>query len=285
VVTDRAKNGCEGHPIGVASGQRHTISAYRDAFRLLLAYVSEQTARTPAQLNLTDLPAETIGAFLQDLETTRTNTASTRNARLAAIHSFFAYAAPHAPEHAALIQRVLAIPAKRFDRAILAYLDAPELQALLDTPNTSTWIGRRDHALLLLASHTGLRVSELTALNIADLQTGPGPHVRCHGKGRKDRITPLTTPCAATMRTWTTERGGLPDDVLFPTRRGTRLSHDAVERLVTNGCRLPASAARYAIRTVSLPSGGQIRQTLQQQAQHLPPIGLQQFLRTPDRDP
>jgi integrase/recombinase XerD len=211
----------------------HTISAYRDAFRLLLAYLSEQTAHTPAQLSLTDLPAETIGAFLQYLETTRGNTASTRNARLAAIHSFFAYAALRAPEHAALIQPVLAIPAKRFDRAILAYLDAPEIEALLGAPNTSTWIGRRDHALLLLASHTGLRVSELTGLNIADLQTGPGPHVRCHGKGRKDRITPLTTPCAATMRTWITERGGHLDDVLFPSRRGTRLSRDAVERLVT----------------------------------------------------
>jgi integrase/recombinase XerD len=210
----------------------HTIAAYRDTVRLLLGYASQASGKQPADLNLADLDATLVTAFLQHLETVRGNSVSTRNARLAAIHSLFRYAALRAPEHAAVIERVLAIPLKRCDRAIVGYLDAAETAALLAAPDRTRWLGRRDHALLQLAVQTGLRVSELTGLRVHDVHLGPGAHVRCHGKGRKDRITPLIRPTAATLRVWLAERGGHPDDVLLPTRRGDPLSRDAVERLV-----------------------------------------------------
>jgi integrase/recombinase XerD len=211
----------------------HTIAAYRDAFTLLLGFICQRSGRQPSQLSVTDLDAVTIGAFLQHLETERGNAATTRNARLAAIHSFFRYAALRDPEHAALIQRVLAIPPKRLDRAIVSYLTRPETDALIAAPDRTTWLGRRDHALLLLAIQTGLRVSELIGLTRADIQLGAGAHVRCHGKGRKDRCTPLTRPTVTTLRTWLTERGSESSDPLFPTCRGTPMSRDAVQRLVT----------------------------------------------------
>jgi len=210
----------------------HTITAYRNTFRLLLRFAWQQTARQPAQLTLDDLDAPLIGAFLQHLETGRGNSVTTRNARLAAIHSLFRYAALQAPDHAALIQRVLAIPTKRTDRTIVCYLTGEQMHALLAAPDQSTWHGRRDHTLLALAGQTGLRVSELTGTKIRDIHLGRGPHVRCHGKGRKDRITPLTSHTVTTLRAWLTERRGAPDDPLFPSRRGTPLSTDAVERLV-----------------------------------------------------
>ena len=167
----------------------HTIAAYRDTCRLLLEFASAQVRKQPCQLDVADLDAALITAFLQHLETGRANTVTTRNARLAAIRSLFRYAALHAPEHAAVISRVLAIPPKRSDRAIVCYLDAAEIDAVLAAPGQSTWLGRRDHALLLVAVQTGLRVSELTGLTTGDIHLGPGPHVRCHGKGRKDRAT------------------------------------------------------------------------------------------------
>jgi integrase/recombinase XerD len=209
----------------------HTVSSYRDTFKLLLAFVAERTGRNPARLGLGDLDATTVGAFLQHLETVRGNTVTTRNARLTAIHSFFRYTALHAPDHAALIQRVLAIPSKRFDRAIVSYLTQAEADALIAAPDRSTWIGRRDHALLLTDVHTGLRVSELTGLKLHDVHLDTGPHLRCHGKGRKDRCTPLTTATVTVLRVWLAERGGRDSDPLFPTRR-TPLSRDAIQRLV-----------------------------------------------------
>jgi integrase/recombinase XerD len=210
----------------------HTIAAYRDTFRLLLGFAQQHIGRQPAHLSIADLDAAMIGMFLQHLETSRGNTTSTRNARLAAIHSLFEYAAPRAPEHLAVIQRVLAIPAKRFDRAIVSYLTRQETDALIAAPDPATWTGRRDHALLLVAVHTGLRVTELTSLKLRDVQLGSGPHLRCHGKGRKDRCTPVTAPTTKVLRTWIAELGGEHSDTLFPTRRGTQLSRDAVERLV-----------------------------------------------------
>jgi len=210
----------------------HTIAAYRDAFKLLLGFICRRTGRQPAVLGIPDLDAVTIGAFLQHLEHERGNTATTRNARLAAIHSFFRYAALRAPEHALIIQRVLAIPPKRLDRAIVSYLTRAETDALIAAPDRATWLGRRDHTLLLLAVHTGLRVSELTGLTLTDIQLGVGAHIRCHGKGRKDRATPLTRPTVKVLRTWLAERGGHGGDPLFPTRRGGVLSRDAVQRLV-----------------------------------------------------
>lgn len=210
----------------------HTVAAYRDTFRLLLRFVLQHRGQAPATLDLGDLDAPLIGTFLAHLETTRHNQVRTRNARLAALHSFFHYAALEAPDHSALIQRVLAIPTKRFSRARVTFLTGPEIHALLAAPDRRSWIGRRDHALMLLAVQTGLRVSELTPLRVPDLELGHGAHVRCHGKGRKERCTPLTASTVAGLRVWLRERHAPPTDPLFPSRRGGPLSRDAVERLV-----------------------------------------------------
>lgn len=211
---------------------RHTVASYRDTFRLLLGYVHGRTGRPPSKLGFDDLDASVIGAFLQQLEEGRGNSVRTRNARLAAIHSFFRYTSFQHPEHGALIQRVLAIPHKRGERALVAFLAPSEVTAILGAPNRSTLVGRRDHALLMLAVQTGLRLSELTGLRCADIHLGAGAHVRCLGKGRKDRCTPLTTSTAAVLRVWLRERRGESSDILFPSRFGGRLSADAVQRLV-----------------------------------------------------
>jgi integrase/recombinase XerD len=213
---------------------QHTVAAYRDTFRLLLSFVHERTGKAPSNLDFEDIEASIIAAFLNHLEVSRGNSVRTRNARLAAIHSFFHFAAFRHPEHAALIQRVLAIPLKRFERALVTFLDLPEIEALLSAPDRSTWAGRRDHTLLLLAVQTGLRLSELTGLRLQDVDLGTGPHLRCYGKGRKERCTPLTRNCLAVLRTWLRERDGQPSDLLFPSRLGGRLSPDAVQRLVRN---------------------------------------------------
>ena len=220
----------------------HTIAAYRDTFKLLLAFVEERRGCRPDHLRLADLDAPLIGAFLQHLEVTRGNTVATRNARLAALRSFFRYALPRAPDQAAVIQRVLAIPPKRYDRAVVTYLTQAETDALVAAPDRTTWTGRRDHALLLTGVHTGLRVSELTGLRLQDVHLGTGAHLRCRGKGRKERCTPLTTVTVKVLRTWLRERGGESGDPLFPTRRGTRLSRDAVEQLVVKHATVAAAA-------------------------------------------
>jgi integrase/recombinase XerD len=221
----------------------HTIASYRDTMRLLLTFAQRYAGKQPCSLDLNDLDAPLIGAFLDHLEHERHNTVRTRNARLAAIHSLFRYAALRHPEHSALIQRVLAIPPKRSDHAIITFLTEPEVDALIAAPDRATWTGRRDHALLLLATQTGLRVSELTGVNCGDVHLGSGAHVSCVGKGRKQRITPLTAATIAVLRVWLTERAGRPEDPLFPTSRGRRLSRDAVERRLakhqtsaTHGC-------------------------------------------------
>jgi integrase/recombinase XerD len=224
----------------------HTIAAYRDTWRLLLGYAARHAGRQPSQLDLADLDAPLIGAFLDHLEKDRGNGARTRNARLAAIHSLFRYAALHHPEHAEAIARVLAIPPKRHDKALVTWLTEPELAALLAAPDRSTWAGRRDYALILLAAQTGLRVSELTGLTIGDVHLGTGAHVSCTGKGRKQRITPLTAGTLAVLRTWITERGGQPGQPLFPARTGGRLSRDAIEH------RLAKHTAAAAARCPSL---------------------------------
>lgn len=208
----------------------HTIAAYRDTLRLLLAFAQKRTGKQPCQLDLDDLDAPLIGAFLDHLEHERHNSIRTRNARLAAIRSLFHYAALDHPEHAETISRVLAIPPKRFERALITFLIKPEIDALLAAPDRDTWTGRRDHAMLLLAVQTGLRASELTALKCSDIHLGAGPHVSCLGKGRKHRVTPLTKQTVAILRTWLTERAGHPDDPAFPTRAGRALSRDALQR-------------------------------------------------------
>lgn len=209
-----------------------TIASYRDSLKLLLAFVHERTGTRPSALDWNDLDTETISAFLDHLEVDRGNSARTRNLRLTAIRSLFAYASLRHPEHAALIQRVLAIPAKRFDKAIVSFLTEPEIDALLGAPDQERWEGRRDRALMLLAVQTGLRVSELTALDCGDVTLGVGANVRCTGKGRKHRAVPLTPDTRAVLSVWLAERAGHRDEPLFPTRTGRRLSTDAVQRLV-----------------------------------------------------
>lgn len=210
----------------------HTIAAYRDAFRLLLDHVHTTTGIPPTQLDLGDLGADTITAFLTHLERDRNNSISTRNARLGAIHSFYAFAAFEHPEHAALIERVLAIPTKRHTKTIVTWLTDTELQTLITSPDTTTWLGRRDHAILVTAAQTGLRVSELTALTIDQVSLAAGAHITCLGKGRKHRATPLTTTTTTTLRLWLDERGGSPPDPVFPTRQGSPLSTDAIAKLL-----------------------------------------------------
>jgi integrase/recombinase XerD len=218
----------------------HTIASYRDTFRLLLRYLHDQHGRQPARLDFADLDAPVIGGFLTWLETSRGNSAATRNNRLAAVHSLFRYAALRVPEHAALISRVLDIQAKRTATTIVSYLQPAELDALLGAPDRATWHGRRDHALLTFAAQTGLRVSEITALTVSDLQLGTGPHVYCHGKGRKDRCTPLTSHTTKILTAWLATRNTAPGDPLFSTRSGTPMSSDAVTQTVARHVRTAA---------------------------------------------
>ncbi|MGH3788118.1 MAG: tyrosine-type recombinase/integrase [Pseudonocardiaceae bacterium] len=219
----------------------HTVAAYRDTFTLLLGYAVRHVGKQPTQLDVADLDAPLIAAFLQHLEIDRGNSVTTRNARLAAIRSLFRYAALRAPEHAALIARVLAVPSKRQHRPLVCFLNHEEIEALLAAPDQTSWVGRRDHAILLVLTQTGLRVSELTGLAVQDVHLGTGAHVFCHGKGRKDRCTPLTSQTAAVLRSWLAERHGHGHDPLFPTRRGGPLSRDAVERLVAKHATTGAS--------------------------------------------
>ena len=210
----------------------HTIAGYRDSFRLLLQFAAERLGKTPTNLMIEDLDAPFVGEFLEHLETVRGNSARTRNTRLAAIHSFFRYVAFKEPAHALLCQRVLAIPNKRYERAPVEFLSREEIDALLAAPDPTTWTGRRDRALLLVAIQTGLRVSELIGLRCQDVVLGTGAHVRCEGKGRKQRSTPLRKDAVSMVKAWLRERHGLPEDPLFPSIRGGCLSRDAVERLV-----------------------------------------------------
>jgi site-specific recombinase XerD len=230
----------------------NTIAAYRDTIRLLLAFATGATGKQPSDLDINDLDAPLIGAFLDHLEHERGNGVRTRNTRLAAIRSLFRYAALRHPEHAATIERVLAIPAKRFDRALITFLTEPEIQALLAAPDRGTWTGRRDHAILLLAAQTGLRVSELIGLTRGDVHLASGAHVNCLGKGRKQRITPLTKPTVAVLRTWLTERAGQDTEPLFPTRTGRPLSRDAVEhRLAKHAATATTACATLAAKTIT----------------------------------
>ena len=220
----------------------NTIAAYRDAFRLLLHFIKDKRDKAPSQLVLANLDAELVVAFLAHLEKDRGNTIRSRNARLAALHSFFHYLAFEEPGHSASIQRVLAIPYKRAERKLVGFLDRGEVEALLRAPDRGTALGRRDHTLLLLAIQTGLRVSELTQLRWQDVRLDSGAHVRSHGKGRKDRCTPLTAQVVAALRSWQRELAPLPSDPVFPSRRGGSMSRDAVERLVTRHTALAAPA-------------------------------------------
>ena len=210
----------------------HTIAAYRDGLRLLLGFIQDRTGKPPSRREVDDLDAPAIGAFLDHLEHVRGNTVQSRNARLAVIRSLFRFAALRHPEHAGLIARVLAIPPKRFDRTVVSFLSSQETKALLAAPDRDRWIGRRDHALLTVAIQTGLRVSELCGLCCQDVQPGTGASLRCRGKGRRERCTPLGPSTVKVLHTWMRERAGQPGDPLFPTSRGRPLSRDAIALLV-----------------------------------------------------
>ncbi|MBW8710216.1 MAG: tyrosine-type recombinase/integrase, partial [Mycobacterium sp.] len=218
----------------------HTIAGYRDTWRMLLAFAAARTGTAPSMLDLDDLGAPLIAAFLDHLEDDRGNSVRTRNTRLSAIHSLFRYAALIHPEHAQSISRVLAIPPKRFDRALICYLTEPEVEALLATCDQTAWTGRRDHTMLLLDVQTGLRISELIGLTPADVHLGVGAHVVCHGKGRKERAIPLTTDTRAVLRNWLAEHPAGPTAPLFPSRQGRPLSRDAIERRITHYAALAA---------------------------------------------
>jgi site-specific recombinase XerD len=211
----------------------NTIAGYRDSFRLLLRFAVERIGKEPSDLLLEDLDAPFIGEFLDHVEKDRGNKARTRNARLAAIHSFFRYVSLCEPMYADHCRRILAIPSKRHERKSIEFLTREEIDALLDAPDTSTWIGRRDRILLLMAVQTGLRVSELIGLRGENIVLGTGAHVRCEGKGRKNRCTPLRQETVALMEEWLREQNSAPEAPLFPSIRGGPLSRDAVERLVT----------------------------------------------------
>lgn len=210
----------------------HTIAAYRDTFRLLLRFASERLKQRPSEIRSEDLDVALLGKFLNHLEVNRRNQPRTRNNRLAAIHGFFQYVAISEPALALQCQRVLAIPPKRYQRRPVEFLTEDEAAALLTAPNPETWIGRRDRALLLLAIQTGLRNSEITALRREDVQFGVGAHLRCFGKGRKMRCTPLRPDVAAVLKEWLAEQDGGPDKPVFPSLNGSRLSADALQRLV-----------------------------------------------------
>ena len=219
----------------------HTVAAYRNTFRLLLHHAQHELGKAPSALAVTDIDAAFVGGFLNHLEAERGNSVTTRNARLAAIHSLFRYAALRCPEHTLLIQRVLAIPTARHITTDVCYLTHAETDALLAAPDRTSLLGRRDHLILLVAAQTGLRVSELTALTCADAELGAGPHLRCTGKGRKQRCTPLTKSTARLLRQWITERRAAPSDPLFPARLGGHLSRDAIADLLAKY--LPIAAA------------------------------------------
>jgi site-specific recombinase XerD len=220
----------------------HTIAGYRDTFRLLLRFASARTGRAPTHLTLDDLQTDMITAFLVHLESARRNSARSRNTRLAALRSFFRFVALQEPAYLLQCQQILTLPGKRYVRRTVEFLARPEIEALVAAPDRSTWVGRRDHVILLVALQTGLRASELLNLRCVDLVTGTGAHLRCEGKGRKQRCTPVRRETLQALEAWLRERAGADRDPLFPTRRGTTLSRDALEHLVRRHTRTAARA-------------------------------------------
>ncbi len=210
----------------------NTVASYRDTFRLLLKFAAGRLSRSPTDLKVADIDADLVGQFLTEIESTRGNSARSRNTRLSAIRSFFKYVAVNEPQLLHHCQRILAMPAKRHEKRAIDYLSRAEIEALIAAPDLATWYGRRDRALLVLTLQTGLRVSELIGLNCADIVLGTGAHVRCMGKGRKERATPIRKDSVKVLRDWLVERGGAEIDPVFVSNRDQRLSRDAVEKLV-----------------------------------------------------
>ena len=206
-----------------------TIASYRDTFQLLLRFVEEKTRKVPTDLTLPDLDAPMILEFLDYIEKERSNAPQTRNVRLAAIHSFMRYASVRDPASIAVAQRVLAIPSKRFDRPILGYLSIPEINAILNAPDRTTWNGRRDAALLETLYNTGARVSEITGLKVSNILLDRESAIHLHGKGRKQRVVPLWKSTAGHLRDWLTEIERSPDSPVFPNRSRKPLTRSGVQ--------------------------------------------------------
>ena len=237
--TDRLTNQMHASP--------NTIAGYRDTFRLLLQFASEQTTKAPTKLQIADLDSGLVGEFLTHVEKKRQNSARSRNARLAAIRSFFRFVAINEPSYLLHCQKILTMQGKRYVRRTVEFLDRAEMEALLAAPDRSSWVGRRDHAILSLALQTGLRVSEIVNLRRRDVVTGPGAHIRCEGKGRKQRCTPLRQEIVKMLGIWLDEQKGADDDPLFPSMRGNKLSRDAVELLVEKHTKVAANSCSSLI--------------------------------------
>ena len=227
----------------VRGASRHTVLAYRDAFKLLLRFLEQRLARPAVKLDLPDLGPDSLLAFLEHIETERGNSIATRNARLTAVHAFARYAAAQHPEHLALCQRILAVPFKRGPQRPVAYLEDHEAKALLAIPDCDTPLGRRDRALLLLMYNTGARVQEILDLRPCDLQLEPPLQTLLRGKGRKERIIPLLQPTADALRALLAERGVAPDDScpLFRNRYGQPLSRSGLRYILRKHCRAASS--------------------------------------------
>ena len=220
----------------------NTISAYRDTWRMLIRYVGESTRTRAERIDFTDIDAEAVAAFLDYLGPARGGAVATRHSRLCAIRAVFSHAVVNYPEHAATITRVLAMPPKRHPKPMLEFLTAAEADALINAPDRTRWTGRRDHALLVLAIQTGLRVSELCSLTTSNIHLGPAASITCTGKGRRTRATPLTAATVAVINAYLTERSTRPGQALFCGPRGDRLSRDALEHRLA--IHLPTAAAR-----------------------------------------
>jgi site-specific recombinase XerD len=220
----------------------HTVASYRDTFRLLLVFAAKRLRRPPTRMRVEDLDVALVGRFLDHIEQDRANAVTTRNTRLAAVRAFFRFVAFTEPACSLLCQRILAIPTKRHSRRPVEFLTEHEATALVAAPNLKTRIGRRDRALLLVATQTGLRNAEIRFLRRREVALGGGAHVRCTGKGRKTRCTPLRRDVAAILESWLAEPGGGPDEPVFPSSRGGFLSADALQRLVKRHVATAAAA-------------------------------------------
>jgi site-specific recombinase XerD len=210
----------------------HTICSYRDTFRLFLKFTQRRRHKPPSALAFEEIDAPLVVAFLDHLEKQRGVSVRSRNLRLTAIHSFFRYVALELPTHSAQIQRVLAVPSKRFTRTLVRFLTRPEVDALLAAPDRHTWFGRRDHAFIQMAVQTGLRLSEITAITRDDLVLQAGAHVRVIGKGRKERCTPLAKSTVAVLKAWLREPLRGDGRLLFPNAKGGRLTVHGVKYML-----------------------------------------------------
>lgn len=215
--------------IGQKNASAHTVASYRDTFRLLLQFLEKRTKQPPVDVTLTDLDAPTVLDFLDYLEKGRSNSIRSRNARLAAIRSFMQFASYQEPAQLPVFHRVMAIPFKRFDRPLLGFLSKPEMDAILEAPDRSTWSGRRDHVMLATMYNTGARVSEIARLRVADILVNGGMSLHLQGKGRKDRRIPLWKTTAMRLREWLSKIAKEPESPVFPNRAGQPLTRAGIE--------------------------------------------------------